>query len=237
MNRNYKDRSGRSGVGADNIPVDPKYEHVLWLNTFIISRPSSGNFKQPFAAEVSTQPLQNGSDSSQESNDQADSGDNNIASRSSTSTVVNQMPEEYSSQSNTKEKSNKNWTKTDSRKRKLEKADRQLENTISSLSASIKQQQGSSTPVDKEEMNEDSLYCMSLASRLRKLDGRNKAVVRNATEKMFLDIEFGYCNYPRITCNQANSVHKAIFKATICGKASLCQHINMLNDTFVIYIC
>ena len=36
---------GRSGSGAGDLGVNPKYEHLLWLKPFIISRQSSGNFK------------------------------------------------------------------------------------------------------------------------------------------------------------------------------------------------
>ena len=46
------------------------------------------------------------------------------------------------------------------------------------------------------ELDEDHYYGMSIASRLRSLDGMKKAMVRNAIEKVFLDIAFGFYNNP-----------------------------------------
>ena len=34
---------GKSGAGRDDIQLDPKYEHLRWLATFIKTRPTSGN--------------------------------------------------------------------------------------------------------------------------------------------------------------------------------------------------
>ena len=33
----------KSGSGRDDIQLDPKYEHLRWLATFIKTRPTSGN--------------------------------------------------------------------------------------------------------------------------------------------------------------------------------------------------
>ena len=50
---------------------------------------------------------------------------------------------------------------------------------------------------DPKRMDENELYAMSLANRLRQLDRRQKAIVRNSIEKIFLDIELGYYNMPQ----------------------------------------
>ena len=49
----------------------------------------------------------------------------------------------------------------------------------------------------KKKMDEDELYVLSLANRLRNLDRRQKAIVRSAVEKVFLDIELGCYNKPQ----------------------------------------
>jgi hypothetical protein len=50
---------------------------------------------------------------------------------------------------------------------------------------------------DKQEMDEDYMYCTSLGNRMRKLDEKSKAVARSAIEKIFLDIQFH--NYNNLT--------------------------------------
>ncbi|CAB4033282.1 Hypothetical predicted protein, partial [Paramuricea clavata] len=97
----------------------------------------------------------------------------------------------------TQGKIKKQWKKTTSRKRKIEETDGQLDKSTASLNESIKLQESSMKRADKQEMDEDYMYCMSLGNRMRKLDEKNKAVVRSATEKIFLDIQFG--NYNNLT--------------------------------------
>ena len=46
----------------------------------------------------------------------------------------------------------------------------------------------------EKKMGEDELYVLSLANRLRSLDRRQKAIVRSAVQKVFLDIEIGFYN-------------------------------------------
>ena len=73
----------------------------------------------------------------------------------------------------------------------LEKADVQLTKVMKSLNESIAKTD------DPKRMDENELYAMSLANRLRQLDRRQKAIVRNSIEKIFLDIELGYYNMPQ----------------------------------------
>ena len=42
---------GKSGAGRDDIQLDPKYEHLRWLATFIKTRPTSGNVQLVREAE------------------------------------------------------------------------------------------------------------------------------------------------------------------------------------------
>ena len=84
----------------------------------------------------------------------------------------------------------------------MEETDIQLDKSIASLDESIKEQENFLKSEEKQQMDEDSLYCMSLANRLRKLDDRSKAVVRNSIEKVFLDIQFGMQNTMQFTQQQ-----------------------------------
>ena len=42
-----KARIGKSGVGRSEIPTDSRWEHLRWLQNYIVSRTSSGNFRPP----------------------------------------------------------------------------------------------------------------------------------------------------------------------------------------------
>ena len=53
VSRYLHKKKGKSGSGAGDIKIDVKYEHLLWLKTFIISKPASGNFRKPLGT-VST---------------------------------------------------------------------------------------------------------------------------------------------------------------------------------------
>ena len=99
------------------------------------------------------------------------------------------------SEISSKEKPMKPWVKKESRKRELEKTDAQLNRAMNNLSESIALHK-KSAPKEKK-MDEDELYVLGLANRLRSLDGRQKAIVRSAVEKVFLDIELIFYNAPQ----------------------------------------
>ena len=88
-------------------------------------------------------------------------------------------------------KKQKQWVKKDSKKRQLEKTDVQLTKVMKSLNESIAKTD------DPKRMDENELYAMSLANRIRQLDRRQKSIVRNSIEKIFLDIELGCYNMPQ----------------------------------------
>lgn len=45
--------------------------------------------------------------------------------------------------------------------------------------------------------DEDEYYCLSLIGRLSKLDSKKKAYFRSTVEKLFLDFELGYVQFPK----------------------------------------
>jgi len=49
----------------------------------------------------------------------------------------------------------------------------------------------------KHELDEDEHYCMSLVGRMKKLDSKKKAYLRSTVEKLFLDFELGYVQFPK----------------------------------------
>lgn len=61
---------GKSGVGRDDIKLDPKYEHLRWLATFIKTRPTSSNVQ--LVHEVSGEEQTNSDDGESEVLDEGD---------------------------------------------------------------------------------------------------------------------------------------------------------------------
>eukprot|EP00111_Clytia_hemisphaerica_P009846 TCONS_00028867-protein len=56
----------------------------------------------------------------------------------------------------------------------------------------------SSTGVTKQQsLDEDEHYCLSLVGRMKKLDSKKKAYLRSTVEKLFLDFELGYVQFPK----------------------------------------
>ena len=58
---------GKSGAGRDDIQLDPKYEHLRWLATFIKTRPTSGNVQ--LVREVSEEQTNSNNGESEEEED------------------------------------------------------------------------------------------------------------------------------------------------------------------------
>ena len=201
-----KSRKGKSGSGSGDVPIDPKYEHLRWLKNFIVSRASSGNFK-PIPSNTSTPVIklvevsEDVCDSDDETNEppstrlsdkeDGDDDENDLDISVSNCDTTDSPISEISS----KEKPMKPWVKKESRKRELEKTDAQLNRAMNNLSESIALHK-KSAPKEKK-MDEDELYVLSLANRLRSLDRRQKAIVRSAVEKIFFDIELGFYNAPQ----------------------------------------
>ena len=202
-----KSRKGKSGSGSGDVPLDPKYEHLRWLKNLIVSRASSWNFKS-IPSNISTPSVklvEVSEEVSEDSDDETnqppslqlsdkeggddDENDLNISvsSRDTTDSPISEI--------SPKEKSVRPWMRKESRKRQLEKTDAQLNKAMNNLSESIALHK-KSAPKEKK-MDEDELYVLSLDNRLRNLDRRQKAIVRSAVEKVFLDIELGCYNAPQ----------------------------------------
>ena len=136
-------------------------------------------------------------DSSKESHDGTNSEEENKDSSNSVEEISNESVNKRISNNSTKGKNKENWKTTKSQKRKLEETDSMLDKSISRLNVSIKQQENY-----LKQMDEDSLYCVSLTNMLRKLDDKNKAVVQNSTEKIFLNMQSGMQNTMQFTTQQ-----------------------------------
>ena len=77
-----------------------------------------------------------------------------------------------------------------SNKTQLQKTDDQIKHAMERLDKSLKSmRQQSATPTP--EMDEESLYCMSLAPTMRRLDPQKKAVIRNSIKRVFCEVEYG----------------------------------------------
>ena len=196
-----KSRKGKSGSGSGDVPIDPKYEHLWWLKNFIVSRASSGNFK-PILSNTSTPTIKlvetasevvfdsddetiNQPPPTQLSDNEDGDDDENDLNMSVSSRDTEDSP---ISEISSREKSIKPWVIKESRKRELEKTDAQLNRAMNNLSESIALHK-KSAPKEKK-MDEHEWYVLSL-------DRRQKAIVRSALEKVFLDIELGFYNAPQ----------------------------------------
>ena len=67
---------------------------------------------------------------------------------------------------------------------------------MSKLDKSLKCLENSQKDKPNVENDEDYFYCLSLAPRLRRLDGKKKALIRNLIEKAFMEVEYGGFSNP-----------------------------------------
>ncbi|CAB4038117.1 PREDICTED: uncharacterized protein LOC107358483 [Paramuricea clavata] len=85
-----------------------------------------------------------------------------------------------------------------SNKVQLKQTDEQIKQTMAKLDKSLtyleNSQKENSIPTKK--MDEESLYCLSLAPRMRRLDARKKALIRSSIEKAFFEVEYGNVSMP-----------------------------------------
>ena len=66
-----------------------------------------------------------------------------------------------------------------------------INQAVQRFDRSIELLQQQSKQPDVHEMDEESLFCLSLAPRLRRLDPQKKAIARNSIENLFFSIEYG----------------------------------------------
>ena len=85
-----------------------------------------------------------------------------------------------------------NWTGAKkSQKLQLKETDDQINQAMQRFDRSIELLQQQSKQPDVHGMDEESLFCLSLAPRLRRLDPQKKAIARNSIEILFFNIEYG----------------------------------------------
>ena len=216
-------RKGAPGCGYDDIPHSAKFEHLQWLKTFIISRTSTTNLKVKYPSNQPSQHLhqyqcvdslsgeiydEDGHDSITDWNEyeelvpQGQSINAGLQTSNATSDNEGESTTESAQSVSTgtpkvatAAPKKKAWVKTESRKRQLERTNEELSNAMQNLTNSLmRSAQQRSNKLEATELDEDHYYGMSIASRLRRLDRMKKAMVRNAIEKVFLDIELGFYN-------------------------------------------
>ena len=182
-------REGKSGFGVDDVgQIDPKYENLRWLITFIRSRPSSSNFQRK---NVTT-----GNDEEFDQDFQKCGPSNGSAcSDELLQTEIN----EEEPNAECRSVGNKRILASDvkpsgagkkfSMKEELEKTDKEIKQAMITLEKSVEFMQEQSK---KSDVDEDTHYCLIIAARLKRFDARTKAIARHSIERVLFDLEFGY---------------------------------------------
>ena len=168
--RYFTKREGRSGLGLDDVDqMDPKYENLRWLITFIRSRLSSSNFERK---NVTT------------GNDEEFDQDfpKCIPSNGSACSEELLQTEINDEESNAEGKSVGNKRKLRinvklsgagkklSMKEELEKTDKEIKQVMITLDKPVEFMQDQSKK--SEDLDEDTHYCLSIAHRLKRFDAR-----------------------------------------------------------------
>ena len=220
FSRYLQKRRGRSGSGVQDTPLEPKFEHLRWLLSFINTRQSTGNFrkatlqeaqesnnlalslddgrKTPIQDEISSNSILHfsGAEDSDVDTQNADLCD---PDQQVSGNKGNQTPSSTASlpdlSSSVEPKNHKHWSgRKTSRKRQIEETDMQLKQTIAGLHVAMKRQAQAEAVRSQQEINmgdQDYHYCMSLVPRMKSLDPRQKAILRSQIEKAFMEVEFG----------------------------------------------
>ena len=126
-----KKRKGTTGAGTTNvIPIDKKFERLMWLKNFIVTRPNSGNFRRKQMIAKSNMELAESDDDEDNSNGTNDDSEekNEIISNDRICSQANpgeEDAEECKTESQ-QQRNKKPGSKKESRKRQLEKTDLEL---------------------------------------------------------------------------------------------------------------
>ena len=199
-----KIRKGTSGAGTIDItPIDPKFERLMWLRNFIVSRPNSGNFRRKQEITKSNMEHTDSDEDEDSCNSSNNEGEENseCVEKENSRSLVKPSDEDASNAQESKTESQqlryrKPGSKKESRKKQLEKTDLQLNQALASLDSALsKPQQEKDKTSDVRQLDEDELYALSLGKRFQKLDNKQKALMRNVIERLFLEIEFGSSGY------------------------------------------
>ena len=164
-----KKRKGTSGAGTtDIIPIDPKFERLIWLRNFIVSRPNSGNFRRKQTITKSNVELTD----SDEDEDNCTSSNNegeensefvekeNSCSQSKPSDEDASNAQESKTESQ-QQRNRKPGSKKESRKRQLEKTDLQLNQALASLNSALSKPQQEKDKTSDVRMIENT-FCVHL---------------------------------------------------------------------------
>ena len=220
FSRYLQKRRGKSGSGVEDTPLEPKFEHLRWLLSFITTRQSTGNFRKatqqeaqegnnlalcfdnrsqtPMQDELSSNSVLNFS-GAEDSDIETENADLCDSDQQVSGNKGNQTPSSTASLSDlspsVQPTSHKQWSgRKDSRKRQIDETDVQLKQTIAGLHVAMKRQ-ALAEAFQSQQANilgdQDYHYCMSLVPRMTSLDPRQKAVIRSQIEKAFIEVEFG----------------------------------------------
>ena len=214
----------KSGSGLSDIPnINQRFENLGWLVTHITSRNGASNLelslsvsqprvtaKEPDAAEESLETENTLSGQNSMTFNDSVSVDDELFEDQESELNHSEAEKEPTTDNGVSHTSAKKRHKKDydsamswvgakvSNKAQLKKTDEQIQQAMAKLDKSLNYLEKSQNeePTSTKEMDEESLYCLSLASRMRRLDARKKALIRNSIEKAFMEVEFGSFSMP-----------------------------------------
>ena len=207
QSRYIKGLRGKSGQGVDeNSTIKQEFEHLRWLITFIKHRETQTNLKidaaKPCSSSIVIEVDENEEERCFENQEvevvqevdvtKDDNGDLELSILDSQSVGSNEnSPCQPPSK---KQKCSDGMTKRPWAKvHKKKNLDEKLSDSIEELNKAIKEADCDNTRQTKDE---ETLYCLSLVSRLKAFDGRLKSLVRFQIEKVFHDAELSTFQLP-----------------------------------------
>ena len=175
---------GRSGFGMDDEgQMDPKYENLRWLITFIRTRPSSNNFQRKNVT------IGNDEDFGQDF-PKCSPSNGSACSDKLLQTEINKEELNAECRSLGKKRNLASDVKPSgagkkfSMKEDLEKTNEKIKQAMITLEKSvefIQEQSKKSGDVDG-----DTHYCLCIVPRLKRFDARTKAIARHSIERVLL---------------------------------------------------
>ena len=204
-------QKGKSGSGLSDIGgIDPRFEHLRWLITHIKTRESASNINVSAIEEASTgRSLSDMGSEFELSVDATDElslvSDNEKVSQVENKSLLNAQDNDDPENSQTYDQhikskyrkrkdmeSGLNWIGAKkSQKIQLKDTEDQIKEAMKRFDKSLELLGQQNKQHAAHEMDEESLFCLSLAPRLRRLSPQKKAMVRNSIENIFFQIEYG----------------------------------------------
>ncbi|CAB4010234.1 uncharacterized protein LOC110244672 [Paramuricea clavata] len=179
---------------SDILNINPRFENLGWLVIHTSSRAGTSNLqlsvsepirlsdKEPDLVEASIETENvileesQGSELSHGGAEEVRATDNGVSQTS----AIKRQKKDYGS--------GMSWVGAKiSNKVQLKQTDEQIKQTMAKLDKSLTYLENSrkENSIPTKEMDEESLYCLSLAPRMRRLDARKKALIRSSIEKAF----------------------------------------------------